>query len=443
MKLKMLVSLVAAFAVFNAGNIFAQESTDVSSLASAAFSDSEEEGSSPDFGLGLSIGMETVNGTNYTVYSLQPDLDLGMFGIGLDLKLAFDSDYALRGSDYQTWEDYLAIIKYVRYGNKGVAPVYAKIGCIDDFSLGHGLIMNRYSNMLNYPADRVLGIAFDLDFDNFGLESMVRSMNFDVFGGRIFFRPLINTSIPIVKTLEIGGTFAMDAFPTILTTTNEASVARAADTNVMVYGLDVGMTVLDNLMVSMLAYADVVAIDQKGVGAALGAAGSVISWIPYRLEARYNEDQFDFTYFDSFYDATRSTKYDALDNITNGYFGWLFSSGISILPNEDGEATVGFDITIEDSFNDTTQPELLCTIYATKDLLQIFDLAFTWSKMDIASFSDVFQYEAENSILQLDLNYWVSEDMSISMSYQRTFAYEDGVLVPDTQTSINTSVSFF
>jgi hypothetical protein len=49
---------------------------------------------------------------------------------------------------------------YIRYGFKG-DPLYAKLGSIEDGTLGNGFIMNNYDNTHFLPGQRIFGLAFD------------------------------------------------------------------------------------------------------------------------------------------------------------------------------------------------------------------------------------------------------------------------------------------
>lgn len=442
--MKMVKALSIALSVFCFTTILqAQDmsSTDTPQVDTSAVAQ-EVAANLPSFGMGLEFGTVTIDSVTYNTIHLQPDFHIGKFGVGLDLNFEFDGDFNLRKDDWTGWQNILAKIMYISWGSKFDKPVYAKIGNINDFTIGHGLIMYRYSNMLNYPASKNLGAAFDLDLGVFGLETMMGSLNFDVFGFRAFGRPLYNTKIPIVKSLEVGASLVMDVNPYALAGTATNSLPAA--TNVYVYGGDLSAIVLDNGLVTMKTYLDFIGISGFGSGEVLGVAGKIVKAVPYRFEVRYNQPHFMFTYFDQFYDATRATKLASLDAITNGYAGMYFSSGIGLFPDEKTKIDrLVWSLSVEDSFSDEILPTMTMDLILTKALLKKFALDFTFVRKNIYYFSDIFKSADEDMILMLNLQYYISDNLSLVVDYKRTFELAaDGTVQPFTSTSISTKFSF-
>lgn len=404
------------------------------------------------FDLGFVFGSQTINGSNYNVLKIQPDLDFGMFGFGLDLNLEFDINLNLRMTEYNTWQAWLSKITYVRVGKKGnfkELPVYVQLGGNKMFMLGNGFILSGYNNMLNYPAVKKVGLAFDMDFTYVGFETLVDNLfDFDILGGRLYVRPLKTTKIPLFENLEFGATVAADIDPQ-----NPAPPAdrpyeftdTASGSNVTIWGLDVGLPVLDIGVVNMKAYLDFASIVGKGTGEVLGVAGSVLGLIPYRLEARLLQPGFLPNYFDVFYDTTRSIKYATLDSVTNLYFGLMFLSGFAYTKDNKTLAAALIQIEDKDLGSTNINAELAFSLVVDKELL--FNTAaatFTWSRKNIINFSDIFSYEDVNSIMSLSVSYFISQNLSIDLLYTRTFQLDEtGAVIPFTTTTINTRIEFF
>jgi hypothetical protein len=77
-----------------------------------------------------------------------------------------------------------------------------------------------------------------------------------------------------------------------------------------------------------------------------------------------------------------------------------------------------------------------------KALLKKIGAKFTWIRQNIYYFVDVFKWEDANSILMLDLDYYISENLAITLNYKRTFEVgADGTIQPFTSTSISTKFS--
>jgi hypothetical protein len=159
----------------------------------------------------------------YQKLTVSPDIAFGKFGIGLELTLHYtftdeagvdpirtEGDWIPDPALDQNYLDvYLPKFMYIRYGFKG-DPLYAKLGSIEDGTLGNGFIMNNYDNTLFLPGQRIFGLAFDLDgalfnFPYLGLETFVGNVaRFDVIGARLYARPLAGTEIPLLKNLQVA-----------------------------------------------------------------------------------------------------------------------------------------------------------------------------------------------------------------------------------------------
>lgn len=440
------VGAVLTAVLLGFGMAFAQEEGGSSSSASSVSTETAAQpgsaDSGPKFGMGFQFGAILINGVNYNSIRFQPDFAIGKFGIGLDLNFEFDAAGNFRTTEWNSWQAILSKILYVRYGFKG-EPVYVKVGGISDFTFDDGFILNYYSNMFNYPALRKLGIAFDLDLKMFGFESMVANVfQFDLMGLRAYFRPMVNTEIPLLNKLEIGGTVVADLGPqnpVPASGTPYNYTWTNVNVPVLEYGADLGMPILDiPLVFNMRSYLDFAGIYGKGTGEALGLAGRLLKIIPYRLEVRLLQPRFVPSYFDSYYDAVRSVKYASLDSVTNSYFGWLFSSGVSLL-----EDKIVAEVKINQSFSAGSLPELTFNFTLSKDLLKKLGARFTWNRKNIWNFTDIFSFADANSIMLLGIDYYISDNLALTLDYKRTFQLDSaGVLQPFTSTAISTRIVF-
>ena len=392
------------------------------------------------FKFGFQVGNITIDGTNYLSLRLQPDLSIGKFGIGLDINLEFDPQWNFRTSEWNSGQAILSKILYLRYGFKG-EPFFIKVGNIDDFTLGNGWIMRRFSNMRDFPAVKKLGLALDMDFKMAGFESAVDNiLDWDIMGLRAYVRPLQTSHIAILENLEIGATVAADLDPAnpVPPADKPYNFTDGNQPPVTVVGADIILPLVKTPVINVIPYADFGYIVNKGTGEATGVRGDIVSILPYRFELRILQPKFTPVYFDSYYESVRATKYDSLDTITNNYLGWAFTSGLHLMNN-----ALFFDFLIEDDWGDTTLPALTLTLGATKDVLQLFDIKASWTRQNIASWNDVFKYESEYSQLGLNINYYASANMIIALEYKRTFQLDkNGVIQSLTTTSVSTKVTF-
>ena len=136
----------------------------------------------------MGFGATFIDGEAYYLVCFTPEVAFGQLGVGLDLNLRFNTQGKLRMGDYVHFEDYLRIIRYVRWAQKG-DPLYVRVGQLDYSLLGHGSIIYDYRNSASYDMRRT-GIELDLNWEKFGLESIYS----DITGrGLLGLRGYVNT----------------------------------------------------------------------------------------------------------------------------------------------------------------------------------------------------------------------------------------------------------
>ena len=173
--------------------------------------DSSSSSSGP-FNMGGGVGSVMLGEDTYTQIRLMPELTFGKFGLGLDIDLMIDSNGDVRKEDWDSFEDYVNKIYYFRYGERGDA-FYGRLGGFKSYTLGHGLVMKDYSNMLRYPEYKQIGIQLGGRLPYAGMTVEVFTSNAvknEILGGRLTIQPLSNTNIPLFSKLVFGGTVAHD-----------------------------------------------------------------------------------------------------------------------------------------------------------------------------------------------------------------------------------------
>ena len=148
----------------------------------------ESTGGTPPkpFGMGLGIGSVTLDGVLYNQLALRPEINIGKVGIGLDLVVYMDNEGNMRNDEWDIENDpglLLDKVLFIRYGKK-TDPAWVKYGSIEGMTLGNGGLLNSYSNMMEFPTVRRIGL-------NTGF-------NFGPVGGELFFANL--------KDFSRGGT---------------------------------------------------------------------------------------------------------------------------------------------------------------------------------------------------------------------------------------------
>jgi len=182
-----------------------------------------QSGSSQKMTIQAGYGTVTMGGVQWQRFSFRPDIPIGSVGVGLDLELFIDAEGKISDEGWnfsnknQVWDSLIRKIYYVRYGQP-FDRLYVRAGALDDVTLGYGLVMDDYRNTLNYPAEKKLGVDFELrDIGTFGIDlhAMVNSVgdlknNGAVTGGRIAVKPLNATDIRLLNRLTFGATFVRD-----------------------------------------------------------------------------------------------------------------------------------------------------------------------------------------------------------------------------------------
>lgn len=398
-----------------------------------------------DFGLGLAIGAQSfpnpafdpaVEGSNPTVtyqsLSAVPDLSFGKFGIGLELTLNYrftagdGNEFEIRREDWVPDDDtsflelYLPKFRYVRWGLKG-DPLYTLLGTVDSGTLGNGFILGGYSNGQFLPDRRIFGLSLDVDgslfsFPYVGVETFVSNLAaFDLIGGRLFVRPLVGTSIPVIKNLQIGSTAVVDRDPFYFAAKQDQydpapflpTGQSAGEAQVLIWGVDARQPILSSQAISLAAFGDFV-MQNASSGGMIGAGGRLAGIITYGAQLRFLGDNFIPVYFDSAYDLFRPQKYGvyaAVPGFTvDSYVGWFASLGFALL-----EDSVVLDVAVDGPFgaseSDQTfrQPHLRGTFTLADGILGGFSFDASYDKKGIEDFRDLFN--PEDAVIGARVNY--------------------------------------
>ncbi|NQS97630.1 MAG: FecR domain-containing protein [candidate division Zixibacteria bacterium] len=164
-------------------------------------------GGGPSWEMNGAVGAAAIYGVNYQYFSLRPDISIRKFGIGLDLAFYFDSDGNIREEDWDEGGDYIDKIYYLRYGKPG-EPFYIRAGSLSPITLGYGLIMKRYTNAIEWPQVRRIGMQAEVRRGTFKFEGLINNFREldtpGLLGGRLTYETRL--MLPLV----IGGTLVVD-----------------------------------------------------------------------------------------------------------------------------------------------------------------------------------------------------------------------------------------
>lgn len=164
----------------------------------------------PNYTVNGVVGAINIDGTTYSQIRLRPELNIWKFGLGLDIDLLIDSNGRIREEDWDGWQDILGKVLYLRFADRK-SPFYFKTGSIPDYTLGHGLIFDDFSNMLQYPKEKNIGGYLGINTEYAGFEFYTHNVfKNEILAGRISAKPLKVLELPLLKNFTLGLNVGMD-----------------------------------------------------------------------------------------------------------------------------------------------------------------------------------------------------------------------------------------
>ena len=375
----------------------------------------------------MGFGATFIDGETYYLVCIAPEVAFGQLGIGLDLNLRFNTQGKLRMGDYAKFEDYLRIVRYVRWAQKG-DPFYVRIGQLDYSLLGHGSIIYDYRNSASYDLRRT-GIEFDLNFEKYGLESLYSDITGrGLLGLRGYIKPLKFlglTKIPVINNFEVGATYARD-----LNQYADVTHIDSSRAGLSIYGFDLGLPIISYSFLKSTLYYDFAQIANYGHGSTIGInmnfSGMGILNMRGKYEYRINGANYIPAYFNAFYEhdrfnfLSRLSKSDTLSHIAanQGYFGEFIMSILNTFY-------------IIAGYQAPSDIENQGILHAELQLPEVTGIVVR-GMFDKARIGRVFILD-DNSILSAEIGYKPVKYLLVSMLYQRTFSNRnpDGSLRAD------------
>ncbi len=169
----------------------------------------------PEFGFGGLLGTVTIDGSSYTQFRFLPELALWKLGIGMDIDLLVDSQGQIRREGWEDPDDILRRVLYLRFADR-TDSLYFRIGSIPDYTLGHGLIFDDYSNMLRYPEVKATGAYIGVNTNSYGFSFEAYTHDIgqnQILAGRASLKPLQALGIRLLNRLRVGVNLGADRNP--------------------------------------------------------------------------------------------------------------------------------------------------------------------------------------------------------------------------------------
>lgn len=390
------------------------------------------------------LGYAKIGEEDYLGITFRPELAIGKIGIGLNIDLLYNVETGhIRTEDWNESYDYFRILRYIRYGQKR-DPFYARIGALDRARIGHGFLMNYYTNETANYDKRKIGLALDLDLGTFGFETLNSNLGrMEIFGIRGFVRPLHFSEIPILENLAFGLSYITDIDP---------DGNRDSDDGVSAIGFDTELPLLKNDLLYTGLYFDYGKILDYGSGKAFGIEAQLHGIAGFfniysKFERRLLGEKFTPTFFGAYYEVERYNrdivqsmtgqdsvihyyKTDVLNGLTKNVNGWYGELGADILKMLQ---IVGTYQWLDDNPNGILhlQAEIPNTIPKIA-------ARATYDKVGIQKVKDL---SLPNSVAAIGLGYKINPFLVLYMDYIYTF-HETEMGKIETQKRIRPSVAF-
>ena len=330
--------------------------------------------------LGLEIGTVTIEGTTYSKAIIQPTFNLGKLKLSLYLPVVYKTDLFDPGDWYHpagnneysfgtdkvgykdialdALSDLFLKIRYIEWG-KQRDPFFFKVGNINNVTLGHGILMDGFSNDMDFPAIRRVGLNLGLEGKKAGIETIVNDFSHpEIFGLRAYVKPLGPLALGISSVVDIDPDGSTDTGSTV-----------PEDTILLTAAADLDFPLIEADLLSFIFFADIAGMvpymngefqgkmmydmeatelsfnNIRNFGWNAGLFGNIL-FVDYRLEYRYFDGVFKPSFFNSSYERLRGMYIEEvktyLDNPTDNepVMGIYGEGGFTLF--EKINATIGY-----------------------------------------------------------------------------------------------------
>lgn len=372
-------------------------------LAGVSYAENSQETAEAKFKFSLVAGSRMINDKNYNELILQPEFNKGKFGIGLNLLARWNADEGFRDED---WDEIGNIINYIRFADKGNSPLYLRLGKLSQATLGHGFIVDRYSNRGTNTVKDALGSVLDIKLESGGLETLVNDVTDPrVCGARIYFKPLKNMDTPLINKIILGATYVQDNEP-----------QSGNKNNLTVKGIDLELPIYTWLTF----HTDYAKISDYGHGVTLGLNGNMgqgFSTFVFKTELRDLDNNFIPGIFNPLYEITRpgtSTLQQAKDQKSWDTAADWYLGNLAII-------SLGYE-----DLSKADAPKLHLGLKLENELFlrltkQNISMSFSYDHERREKGYNLVDFNAPNSIITGKINYKIVKNISLNYTHQEVY----------------------
>lgn len=408
-----------------------------------------------------SFGFTQIGDQQYVGMRLQPELAIGKLGVGLDIPLLFNlEDGSLRTEEFERGVGALRLIRYLRYGVKKRDPLYIRMGDITGAYLGYGILMNNYTNSISFER-RKLGLNFDVRVaDIFGVEGVYSDLNvssLNLLGIRPYVRPFAKMPIPVVRSLEFGGSYVTDRDQTSqVELTDEETIVRNRtvffNNGMNAWSADMGVTFLKIPFITVMGAVQYAKLQRNtsdslatyfdeqiasgaadgtpladgyqqgdglsiGINAKMNFIGNLLK-VDARIDRLWYSDHFLPQFFDASYEINKDLRMLSLGTAEKmqGIYGVLSATALD-------KIRVSGSLLMPDEVN-AANPAML---QLNAELINMFDhltLSASYIKTDLVKLEDISTLD-DRSLARIRGTYQINKFLMVGADYRWTYSLQE------------------
>tara|TARA_Y100000590_G_scaffold126267_1_gene144325 strand:+ start:1456 stop:2721 length:1266 start_codon:yes stop_codon:yes gene_type:complete len=287
-----------------------------------------------------SVGTVTLNEDVYNHFSLYPEISIGKVNIGLDLYLYFNNDgiytknwdFSDANSSYKSIIDKIYFLEW----GKNSDNFYFRVGSLPSITLGEGILLQNYSNIMQYPQIRKTGLNLKAKISDIYIEfihSNLKVLEPSIIGLRV--------SYLLYPKLNMGFTYVTDMDQNMGLTQINNTITTSVVDPISGIALDFVYTISEKVVFYSQFSKLIGEISNEELGSGFVPFGMKSKWdfLDLFVEYRISSKRFIFSYWDRSYDLDRVvvdsensyyTKESQLDQYGN-MSGIYFHSEIHIM----------------------------------------------------------------------------------------------------------------
>ena len=346
-------------------------------------------------------------------------------GFGFYVPLGIDKYNDIQTIDYNSKHSIYDKLYYLQYGYEDKSPVYVKLSQIEEYSLGYGFLVHRYSNAITYPEIRKLGALVKVNYAGIGFEGILGDVSTQsVLGGRlsVSIGELISSNSSFLKSIMIGGSFVSDIHPknrdvVLVRSYVDREIVHIEEDSesLFMYGGDISLVFLDESFLKSGIYSEFGAMNLAGYGVGYGVFGTInpsFVGLDYRFQFRHLVNSFTPAYFNARYDVIRSSKIDRVGKST-ATLGWFLEVSKSI-----HKKLFVISVAYDETFSGTHNPHMYVKI-SSEHTKRRFRLSIQYNRFDFTGMDKLFKlYALKESLFLVDLSWGVTEYAEFAVSFR-------------------------